>query len=375
MPYAEEAFRTLGNVAILSPKDITPQQVRDTDLLLIRSTTVVDRALLKGSRVKFVGTATIGTDHMDLDYFEQAGIAWCAAPGCNANSVSEYITAALLCLGERHNFSLDGKTAGIIGVGNVGSLVVRKAEALGLRVLQNDPPKLEATGDAVFQPLDRILEASDIITLHTPLTKKGKYPTFHMVDDSFFKQLKPGCVLLNSARGAVVDSDAMLAAMDNGIVAHGVLDTWEGEPAFRTDVLKRMDLGTPHVAGHSFEGKVMGTVMVFREACRFLGVTHSWTPDSLLPEPVVPEINLNASGRDDETVLRDLVRCVYDIEADDHNLRKAAVDNDKQRQERFEQLRNNYPVRREFRFTRVTLQNSHPGLDKKVRGLGFTVQP
>jgi len=374
MPYVKEAFSLLGDVTILSPREITAQQVHDAELLLIRSTTPVGRALLEGSKVRFVGTATIGTDHMDIDYLEQAGIKWCSAPGCNANSVSEYLTAAILCLAKRHSFCLAGRTIGVIGIGNVGSLVVRKAEALGLRVLQNDPPKFDATGNIVYQPLERILQESDIITLHVPMTKEGKYPTFHMADDSFFKKLKHGCVFVNSARGAVMDSDALLRAMDKGIVAHSVLDTWEGEPAFRADVLRQSDIGTPHIAGHSFEGKVTGTVMVFREACRFLGVNPSWSPDSLLPEPVVPEINLDTADSNDDAILYALVRRVYDIEADDYNMRNAAVDDIKQRGLSFQQLRSSYSVRREFRFTHVTLKNSHPGLDNKVSGLGFTME-
>lgn len=382
MPYAEEAFRSLGDVVVLPPGSITREQTRDADLLCIRSTTRVDRALLEGSSVRFVGTATIGTDHMDLEYLEQAGIAWRSAAGCNANSVSEYVTAALLCLARRHQFTLEGKTIGVIGVGHVGSLVVKKAEALGLRTLQNDPPRREAQGREIaerggqkteFVSLQHVLKHADIITLHAPLTRTGRHSTFHLADAKFFQRLKPGCVFLNTARGPVADSDALIGAMDRGIVAHAVLDTWEGEPAFRNDVLSRMDLGTPHIAGHSFDGKVMGTVMVFREACRFLGVAPTWTPDALLPKPVVPEINRNAAGRDEEAVLWELVREVYDIEADDRRMRQAATDDEKQRREMFEQLRQNYPVRREFRFTLVNLRNSRPHLKKKVGALGFSV--
>ncbi len=373
MPFAEEAFRTLGLVTSLAPRAITPEQVRDADLLAIRSTTRVNQSLLEGSRVRFVGTATIGYDHMDTAYLEKAGIAWCAAPGCNANSVSEYFVAALLCLGRRHGLTLAGKTVGIIGVGNVGRRVILKAEALGLRVLQNDPPQAAAEKSTTFHPLDEVLANSDIVTLHVPMTKSGPYPTVRMADRRFFERLKPGAIFINAARGGVIDSDALLAAMDRGSVAHAVLDTWEGEPGFRPDVLARADLGTPHIAGHSFEGKVTGTVMVYREACKFLGVEPTWTPDALLPTPLVPEIRVAEPDRPEEAVLGDIVRQVYDIEADDWRLRELADAETKRRAEGFERQRQEYPVRREFRFTRVVLPAKCASLERRLAGLGFVV--
>ena len=170
-----------------------------------------------------------------------------------------------------------------------------------------------------------------------------------------------------------MDSDALLAAMDRGIVAHTVLDTWEGEPAFRPDVLAKTDLGTPHIAGHSFEGKVMGTVMVYREACRFLGVQPTWTPEALLPSPLVPEIRLEIGNRPMEAMLADIMRRVYDIEADDRRLRNITVADPRRCAEGFERLRKEYPIRREFRFTRVVLSSSCPVLEAKLSGLGFDV--
>lgn len=373
MPYAEEAFRTLGEVKVLAPREITPERAHDVDLLAVRSTTRVNRTLLAGSRVRFVGTATIGIDHLDTAYLEKEGIAWCSAAGCNANSVSEYFVTALLCLGRRHGLALAGKTVGVIGVGNVGSLVVRKAEALGLRVLQNDPPRRDTTGDPIFRPLDEVLADADIVTLHVPVTKAGAYPTARMADRRFFERMKPGGVFVNAARGGVMDSDALLSALDKGMVSRAVLDTWEGEPVFRPDVLAKADLGTPHIAGHSFEGKVMGTVMVYREACRFLGLEPTWTPDGLLPPPLVPEIRMAALDRAEEALLDEIVRQVYDIEADDRRLREIAGRDPRERAEGFEQQRQTYPIRREFRFTRVVLPSSAPSLEGKLRGLGFGV--
>jgi len=244
-----------------------------------------------------------------------------------------------------------------------------------MRVLQNDPPRYDATGDPVFRPLPEVLAESDIITLHVPLTKAGPYATELMVDRRFFEQMKPGAVFINAARGAIMKSDALLAALGQGRVAHAVLDTWEGEPAFRPDVLAKADLGTPHIAGHSFEGKVMGTVMVYREACRFLGLPPDWTPDALFPPPLVPEVRLKVADRPQETVLADMVRQVYDITADDRRLREIAGEEPRRRTEDFEKQRKNYPVRREFRFTRVVVSPPAQALESKMRGLGFEVAP
>jgi erythronate-4-phosphate dehydrogenase len=398
MPFVLEAFSTLGEARILEGRDISATDVRDAGILALRSTTQVNRALLAGSQVRFVGTATIGTDHLDLAYFQEAGIHWCFAPGCNANSVSEYITAALLTLGERHGITLEGKTIGVIGVGNVGSRVVKKARALGMRVLMNDPPRERAesgvrntesgvrntesgvrnTESGVqdnevshFVGLDRILAESDIITVHVPLTKDGPDKTFHLADADFFSRARKGLIFLNAARGAVVDTPALLKALDLGQVGHVVLDTWEGEPKYRADMLARVDLGTPHIAGHSFEGKVMGTVMVYREACRFLGVSVTWSHEPLMPPTLVPRVELDVAGRSDEAVLREVVRKLYDIEADDRRFRDSVVADDALRAKAFDRLRKDYPERREFQYTTVRLKSASPGLRAKFDGLGF----
>jgi erythronate-4-phosphate dehydrogenase len=382
MPFVLEAFSTLGEARILEGRDISATDVRDAGILALRSTTQVNRALLEGSQVRFVGTATIGTDHLDLAYFQKAGIHWCFAPGCNANSVSEYITAALLTLGERHGITLEGKTIGVIGVGNVGTRVVKKARALGMRVLMNDPPRerIQKSGvrsqngvepDESFVSLDRILVESDIITVHVPLTKDGPDKTFHLADADFFSRARKGLIFLNAARGAVVDTPALLKALDLGQVGHVVLDTWEGEPKYRTDMLARVDLGTPHIAGHSFEGKVMGTVMVYREACRFLGVPAVWSHEPLMPPALVPRVEVDAAGRNDEVVLREVVRKLYDIEADDRRFRDSAVADDALRAKAFDRLRKDYPERREFQYTTVRLKQASSGLRAKFDGLGF----
>jgi erythronate-4-phosphate dehydrogenase len=375
MPFAMEAFSTLGETRILEGRLIKAVDVRDTEILALRSTTKVTRELLDGSKVRFVGTATIGTDHLDISYFDQAGISWCFAPGCNANSVSEYVTASLLYLACKHGITLAGKTLGVIGVGNVGSKVVQKAHALGMRVLLNDPPRERThAGNETFVSLNQVLAEADIITCHVPLTKTGPDKTVHLADASFFANAKPGLIFLNAARGPVVDSNALLQALDSGRVSHAVLDTWEGEPDYRMDLLARVDIATPHIAGHSFEGKVMGTVMVYQAVCKHLGVPATWSHEPLMPVPIVPEVVVDVAGKGDQTVLREVVRQVYDLEGDDRRFRASAVMDEKTRMRNFDALRSDYPERREFRYTTVKLNGGSRNLALTLGHLGFKVE-
>ncbi|MDD2710755.1 MAG: 4-phosphoerythronate dehydrogenase [Verrucomicrobiae bacterium] len=374
MPCGREAFETLGEVQVLPERTLRPEQVRDADILAVRSTTKVGPALLEGSRVGFVGTATIGMDHLDTAYFDRAGIKWCSAAGCNANSVSEYLVAGLLALGRRHGFDLAGKTIGIVGVGNVGTRVAEKANALGLRVLLNDPPKQRMAGGGQYLPLDQVLAGAGIVTMHVPLEKGGDDPTWHLADRCFFEKMKPGCLFVNAARGAVVDSDALLRAMDQGRVAHCILDTWEGEPVYRPDVLRRVDLGTPHIAGHSYEGKVVGTWMVYQAACRFLGRAPAWTPQthlaSALPGNPPPAIEPDGTKGDREAAVAAVVRQAYDIEKDDGLLRRTLDLPEDARIKEFNRQRKQYAVRREFPYFTVRTSGE---LGRRLECLGFQV--
>jgi len=375
MPFAEEAFSTLGQVRILEGRRIRREDLLDTEILAVRSTTRVDRALLEGTPVRFVGTATIGTDHLDIPWLEKAGLYWCYAPGCNANSVSEYITAALLVLARRHGWVLEQMTLGVVGVGRVGSRVVEKARALGLRVLLNDPPRQRATGDPAFVPLRRLQEEADLITFHVPLTKEGPDATWHMADESFFQGLTRPVVLLNAARGPVVATEALKQAIRKGRIRHVVLDTWEGEPNFDLELMAAADLATPHIAGHSFEGKVMGTVMVYQEACRFLGIPPAWRHEPHMPPSPVPRLVIEAGGRRDEEVLADAVLAVYDIEADDRRFRSLTEESDPARRAAlFDRQRNEYPMRREFPATVLEVRHASPRLLEKLAALGFRLE-
>lgn len=371
IPFAREACATLGEVTLVAGREVTRETLRDADLFLCRSVTKINRALLEGTRVRFVGTATIGFDHVDREYLKQAGIAFASAPGSNANSVAEYIVAAMLVLGRRGGFTLEGKTLGVVGVGNVGSRVVRKAEALGVRVLQNDPPLAHATGDKRFLPLDALLDA-DFITFHVPLTKEGKDATYHMVDGAFLARMKPSAYLLNSSRGPVVDEAALKAALADRRIAGAVLDVWETEPAFDAEALALAALGTPHIAGYSFDGKVAATEMIYRAACEAAGVKPTWDPAAIMPPPGHPRLELECAGRPDEDVLRDAVLTIYDIEADDRALRQAPA-SPAERAAYFDRLRKIYPERREFQNTALILHDASDRLKAKLAGVGFRV--
>ncbi len=371
IPFAEEAFSTLGQVTLVPGREMTAETVRDCDVLCCRSVTRVGPDLLEGSRVRFVGTATIGIDHVDVDYLRGRGIAFASAPGSNANSVAEYVVAALLVLARRHAFRLEGKTIGVVGAGNVGSRVARKAQGLGMRVLLNDPPLARQSGDPRFLPLDALFGA-DVITLHVPLTRSGPDPTWHMADAGFFERMRPDAFFINTSRGAVADTEAVKEALRGERLAGAVLDVWEDEPVIDLELLRLVEIGTPHIAGYSFDGKVCATETIYRAACEALNLEATWEPSALMPPPQHPHLTLECSGRHDEDVVREAVLTIYDIEADDRALRKSPADAEA-RGAYFDHLRKTYHERREFHNTTLVLRDGSPGLARKLAGLGFKV--
>ena len=373
MLFGQEAFRTLGDVLVIPDYEISNGALKDADALIVRSKTKITDQLLEGTPVGFVGTATAGYDHMDTEYLRYADIAWCAAPGCNANSVSEYVVAAMLCLGQRHHFELAKKSLGVIGVGQVGSRVAKKAEALGMKVLRNDPPLAISAGGPDFVSLEDILREADILTLHVPLTRAGQFPTFHMADCRFFSHMKPGAIFINAARGEAVESDSLSFALEKGFVGHAVLDVWEGEPLIPRKLLEKIDLGTSHIAGWSFEGRLNGTLQVYREACHFFETEPTWVPEeNELPPPQTPKLEVDAQGKTDENILWEIVRAGYDIEADDRALRASLVREESARATHFDTLRRTYPDRREFAALKVRLVHGSPALEQKIASLGFS---
>lgn len=372
IPFVRECFSSIGEVKVLEGRDITPKVVADAEALLVRSITPVNAELLRGSRVRFVGTATIGFDHVDVEYLRRNNIGFASAPGSNANSAAEYIIASLLEIGHKHKIQLEGKSIGIIGVGNVGGKVARKCEALGMRVYRNDPPLQRQTGEPQYLPIEGLF-GCDFITLHTPLTFEGVDKTFHLAGERFLRSLKRTCILLNASRGAVHDTTALKSAIRSGALKAVVLDVWENEPNIDVEMLNMVDLGTPHIAGYSLDGKIAGMIMIYKALCEYFGLAPKFNVEDFVPDPDVPELHIHPCGGDEQELLLDAVRKVYDIRRDDGELRHILNEPAANRGRSFDKLRKNYAVRREFQNTRIILNGRNNRLAAKLQGIGFAV--
>jgi erythronate-4-phosphate dehydrogenase len=373
IPFVRECFSSVGEVRVLSGREITPQVVADADALLVRSITAVNEPLLAGSKVRFVGTATIGFDHVDVSYLQRSGIGFASAPGSNANSAAEYVIAGLLEIGRRRRILLEGKSIGVIGVGNVGGRVARKCEALGMRVVRNDPPLQRQTSDPQYVGLEALYDC-DFITIHTPLTREGIDKTFHLADAFFFAQLKPGAVFVNASRGAVVETAALKAAIRAGRLGAVVLDVWEGEPNIDVELLGMVDLASPHIAGYSFDGKVAGMIMIYRSLCERFGLAPEFDVTDFLPVPEIPRLEVETGDAGDDELLARIAERIYSISRDDRDTRQIANQPRESRGRFFDSLRKNYPVRREFQNTTVALDKPCESLARKLRGIGFVVE-
>lgn len=371
IPCADAAFAALGHTTLVPGRSLTARALRECDALFVRSVTRVDAELLHGTKVRFVGTATIGTDHVDLDYLRNAGIGFASAAGSNANSVAEYVVCALLCLARRRGLRLAGRSLGVVGVGNVGGRVAGYARALGMDVLQNDPPRARAEGGSEFRELAEVMRA-DCLTLHVPLTRTGTDATHHLLDAWRLAELRPSTLLVNTARGAVVDNAALLAALRARALGGAVLDVWEGEPNPDPELIEAVDLATPHVAGYSLDGKLAGTELIAHAACRYFGVQQVWSAASALPSPAVQEIALEP-GASVEDAAWAAARACYDIERDDAAMRVISGLSDSDRARAFDRLRRDYPARREFLATRVASGNVEAR--EVLARLGFGAAP
>ncbi len=381
IPYIREAVAALGVEAVYLPgAKITADDVKDADALIIRTRTRCDETLLAGSKVQFVGTATIGYDHIDTDYLKRAGIAWTNCPGCNASSVAQYIHSALLLVKRNSYLELRGATVGIVGCGRVGSLVKKVCEKMGMKVLVCDPPREERERHMDSRELKDYLKANNlcpvetystlnelksqchIITFHVPLVSQGPHPTYHLADRNFFRNLDRVPIIINTSRGEVVDNKALCAALDNWDVRFPIIDTWENEPNISRKLLDKVFIGTPHIAGYSADGKVNADNMVLEALCRHFGITP---PAAILPPPLPEDSLLKAPMKlgeprrgyaygDYENLemfcmyTSDMTRlgaaelrqlALYNPMVDSRRLKSSPKD--------FERLRGDYPLRRE----------------------------
>jgi erythronate-4-phosphate dehydrogenase len=365
IPYIRGALEPYADVVYLPGALTTGEVVRDADVLVTRTRTICSRDVLEGSKVRLIATATIGFDHIDTDYCKTSGIKWLNAPGCNAESVNQYVSSALFSYSIRKDFTLKGKTIGIVGVGQVGSRIARTCEILGMNVLLNDPPRERVEGAASFVSLRTIQEQADIISFHVPLNRGGADNTFHMVDGDFVRNLGRQPLLINTCRGEVFDSATVLESRQAGKVSGLIIDCWENEPGLDLQLLNLVDFGTSHIAGYSKDGKANGTKMSVRAISKMfkLGI-DDWEPAGVEP-PAHPVINLDGTGRSEDSVLAEAILSTYRIENDDQALRENT--------ELFEQLRGDYPVRREFDSYSIQAKNISPDIVRKLTKLGFKV--
>ena len=349
IPFLRGVLEPYAEVVYLPGKETTPEVVRDADAIITRTRTKCDAALLEGSSVKVIATATIGFDHIDTAWCESHGIVWKNAPGCNSWSVKQYMGSVLATLARKHGFDLSGMTLGVVGVGNVGSKVAEIASLLGMKVLLNDPPRARREGSDGFVSLDEIVDRSDIITLHVPLTREGCDATWHLFDEARISRLNDGQILMNSSRGPVVDNAALKEALKRRALKGAVLDVWEHEPDIDRELMGLLDIATPHIAGYSADGKANGTVASVRTVAEYLGLPLTeWSPAGM-PLPAQPlDFTVDAAGKTCQQVLSEAVLHTYDVLEDDARLREHP--------ELFEKLRGDYPVRREFTAFSVKLE-------------------
>ena len=370
IPLVDTYFGQLGEVVRRPGRSMSAGDLRSADVLLVRSVTQVNASLLAGSSVRFVGTCTIGEDHLDKDYLDGAGIGWASAPGCNANSVVEYVYAALAHL----DCDWQGRSVGIVGCGNVGGRLYARLKAQGVDCRCYDP-FLSPAQNPDLTSLERVL-ASDIVCLHTPLTRTGPHPSYHMIGARELAMMPSSGVLLNAGRGAVVDNADLLAHLKHHPQFRAVLDVWEPEPDISRPLLDKVALGTPHIAGYSYDGKIKGTYRIYRALCEQLGVTPQHSLESGLPVVQEPVLSLS-NAQSDWANVQALLPRVYDIAEDDRKLRTLArgtAQGSVDFAQGFDRLRKDYPVRREFGNYRVEGQSGSlpESLKQRLGALGFS---
>ncbi len=340
IPYIEGVFEPYAEVVYLPGHLTTAAVVKDADALVTRTRTLCSEEVLRGSKVKFIATATIGFDHIDIDYCRQAGIEWANAPGCNAESVNQYMASALFSYAQRKQLTLKGKTIGIVGVGQVGSRVAKTCEILGMDVLLNDPPRARREGPSQFVELQTIRENADIVSFHVPLNMAGVDRTSHMVDAAFLQGLKRKPLIINTCRGEVFDTGPVCDARLEGSISDVIVDCWENEPDLDLNFLNLTDYGTAHIAGYSKDGKANGTRSSVQAISRFFGLgIDAWEPGGV-ERPANPRIEISGAGLGEQEILARAVLATYEIENDDRLLRGNP--------QLFEQLRGDYALRREF---------------------------
>jgi erythronate-4-phosphate dehydrogenase len=366
IPFLKGALEPFAELVYIPGKQISREILKDSDALLIRTRTICNENLLEGTSIRFIGTATIGFDHIDTHYCSKNKIIWTNAPGCNSSSVQQYIAAALLRISSEHHFNLKDKTLGIIGVGNVGSKVEKFARSIGMNVLLNDPPRARIEGKKNFHSLNTVLSGSDILTVHVPLNIVGEDQTWHLFNEVSFKKIKRGAWFLNSSRGEVTDTCSLKKALNSGMLSGAVIDVWENEPDIDSELLQQAFIATPHIAGYSTDGKANGTSMVVNSLTKYFNLpSENWYPSNV-PPPASPYISIDCNNKTDEEIIREAVIHTYNIDKDNSMLR-ISIQN-------FEKLRGDYPVRREFTSYTINLKGGTEKVRQTMKSIGFRMK-
>ena len=375
IPLLDAFFGDIGEIRRVSGRTVSAEEVRDADVLLVRSVTRVNRTLLEGSRVRFVGTTTIGTDHIDLGWLKENGIRFSAAPGCNANSVVEYVLSVLSLYAERCALGDWSRlSVGIVGVGNVGRELAEKLGRLGFNVKLCDPPRVERELKAAdtFVDLDEALTC-DVVSFHTPLTRDSAHSTYHMIGERELAGLTAEQLVINAGRGEVIDGAALLERLDQANAPLIALDVWEQEPQISPELVDKVWLATPHIGGYSLEGKVQGTEMIYQAMSRFMGLPTRKQAGQFLPEPALSKVSFT-SAADERAAIQIALRACYDPRRDDARLRHAMRSPADERGAAFDRLRRDYPVRRECSSLKVQLKGTSKSLQDSFRAIGFKLK-
>lgn len=365
IPFLKGALEPYAEMVYIPGKQINREILKDVDALLIRTRTKCTENLLEGTGVRFIGSATIGFDHIDTHYCSKNKISWTNAPGCNSTSVQQYIAAALLKISSEYRFNLKDKTLGIIGVGNVGSKVEKFARSIGMNVMLNDPPRARVEGKKNFNSLSKVLSESDIVTVHVPLNVVGEDYTYHLFNGESFRKFKKGAWFINTSRGEVADTYALKKILKSGILGGATIDVWENEPDIDLELMQQSFITTPHIAGYSTDGKANGTSMVVNSLTRYFKFPlENWYPANV-PITASPYISIDCNKKPEEEIIREAVIKTYNIEEDNARLRLSPTD--------FEKLRGDYPLRREFTSYTADLKDGTEKVRQILNGLGFRI--
>jgi len=365
IPFLKGALEPYAEVVYIPGKQINREILKDADALLIRTRTKCTENLLEETGVRFIGTATIGFDHIDTHYCSKNKISWTNAPGCNSASVRQYIAAALLKISSEYHFNLKDKTLGIIGVGNVGSKVEKFARSIGMNVLLNDPPRARVEGKKKFHNLNAVLSESDIVTVHIPLNVVGEDYTYHLFNEASFRKFKKGAWFINTSRGEVTDTYALKKVLNSDRLGGAAIDVWENEPDIDLKLMQQAFIATPHIAGYSTDGKANGTSMVVNSLTRFFKLpSENWYPANI-PIPPSTYISIDCNKKPEEEIIEEAVIHTYNIDEDNDRLRLSPAD--------FEKLRGDYRLRREFTSYTVDLKDGTEKVRKILMELGFRI--